>query len=123
MNRLVGASSNMRTICAILVAALTSLCTTAGVAQSPGPATRTLADATRASIDSVFAPINRKDSPGCGLGIVRDGQLMYERGYGLASLEHGVPIGPETVFDIASVSKQLTATSIVLLAQRGKLDL
>jgi len=79
--------------------------------------------ALRRAIDSVFAPYDRLDSPGCNLGVIRDGRLVYQRGYGMASLEQSVPIGAETVFDIGSTSKQFTATSIVLLAQRGKLSI
>ena len=48
---------------------------------------------------------------------------MYERGYGMANLELGVPITPESVFHVASISKQFTAMSILLLAQRGQLSL
>jgi CubicO group peptidase (beta-lactamase class C family) len=74
-------------------------------------------------IDSVFRRFEAPGSPGCALGVVRDGALAYARGYGLASVELGVPITPTTVFDIGSVSKQFTALSIVLLAQDGKLSL
>ena len=49
--------------------------------------------------------------------------MVYSKGYGLASVELGVPITPATVFDIGSVSKQFTAMSVVLLAQDGKLSL
>jgi CubicO group peptidase (beta-lactamase class C family) len=55
--------------------------------------------------------------------VVRDGAMAYSRGFGLASMELGVPITPATVFDIGSVSKQFTAMSVVLLAQDGKLSL
>jgi CubicO group peptidase (beta-lactamase class C family) len=87
-------------------------------AQSP-----VLAPALAARVDSVFAPFTAAGSPGCALGIVQDGRLTYSRGYGLASIELGVPITPRTVFDIGSVSKQFTAMAIVLLAQDGKLSL
>src|SRR5688572_18275490 len=76
-----------------------------------------------ARVDSVFGRFAAPGSPGCALGVVRDGRLDYARGYGLASIEHGVPITPTTVFDIGSVSKQFTAMAIVLLAQDGKLSL
>ncbi len=75
------------------------------------------------TIDSVFRRFEAPGSPGCALGVVRDGGLAYAKGYGLASVELGVPITPATVFDIGSVSKQFTAMSIVLLAQDGKLSL
>jgi CubicO group peptidase (beta-lactamase class C family) len=74
-------------------------------------------------IDSVFADLARPGSPGCAVAVVQDGRIVHARGYGLASLEHQVPIRPDTVFDIASVSKQFTAASIVLLAIDNRLSL
>ncbi|HEU5219453.1 MAG TPA: serine hydrolase domain-containing protein [Gemmatimonadales bacterium] len=74
-------------------------------------------------IDSVFRRFTAPGSPGCALGVARDGALVYSKGYGLASVELGVPITPATVFEIGSVSKQFTAMSVVLLAQDGKLSL
>jgi CubicO group peptidase (beta-lactamase class C family) len=79
--------------------------------------------AVRARIDVVFAPLAKPGSPGCALAVYRDGAIAYERGYGLASLELGVPITPKTVFDIGSTSKQFTAFSILLLEREGKLSL
>jgi len=79
--------------------------------------------ALRARVDQLFASWDRPDSPGCALGIVQDGQLIFARGYGMANLEHGIPITPRTVFDIGSTSKQFTAASILLLEQQGKLSL
>jgi len=76
-----------------------------------------------ARIDSVFARFILAGSPGCALGVMRDGRLAYARGYGLASVELGVPITPATIFDLGSVSKQFTAMAVVLLAQDGKLRL
>src|SRR5262245_11677602 len=75
-----------------------------------------------ARVDAIFAQYNA-GTPGCALGVVRDGKLTYEKGYGQASLELGVPITPRTVFDIGSTSKQITATAVVLLAQQAKLSL
>ena len=74
-------------------------------------------------IDSVFRRFGAPGSPGCALGVMRGGKLAYAKGYGLASIELGVPITPATVFDIGSVSKQFTALAVVLLAQDGKLSL
>lgn len=83
----------------------------------------TLPDETRKRVDAVFAAYDRPDSPGCALGVARGGELVYARGYGLANLEHGIPISPNTIFDIGSTSKQFTATAILLLSQQGKLAL
>jgi CubicO group peptidase (beta-lactamase class C family) len=74
-------------------------------------------------VDSIFAEYDRTDSPGCALGVYRDGKIVYTRGYGMADLERRVAIAPHTVFDIGSTSKQFTAASILLLAQQGKLSL
>ncbi|MBW2693293.1 MAG: serine hydrolase [Deltaproteobacteria bacterium] len=74
-------------------------------------------------VDALFERWDQSDSPGCSLGIVRDGRLTYERGYGMANLEHGIPIDSGTVFRIASVSKQFTAMSALLLEQDGALSL
>jgi len=76
-----------------------------------------------AQIDALFAPWDRPDSPGCALGIVNEGALVYARGYGMADLEHGVPITPATVFDIASISKQFAAWCVLALAHEERLDL
>ena len=74
-------------------------------------------------IDSVFATLDRTNSPGCALGIYRQGEIAYARGYGMANLEHGIANSPRTVFDIGSTSKQFAATAIVLLQQDGKLNI
>ena len=98
--------------------ALTLFGLVTGVASAQEPAAT---DARR--IDSLFGRFSVPGSPGCALGVMREGRLVYARGYGLASIELGVPITPATVFDIGSVSKQFTALAIVLLAQDGKLSL
>lgn len=74
-------------------------------------------------IDALFAEWDRPDSPGCALGIVESGRLVYGRGYGCANLEHQIPISTQTVFDIASTSKQFTAACIALLIESGQLRL
>ncbi len=74
-------------------------------------------------IDKVFAEYDRLDSPGCALGVIVAGELNYARGYGMASLEHGIPVTPDTVFRTGSVGKQFTAMAIALAAEQGKLAL
>jgi len=80
-------------------------------------------DTLTARVDSVFRAFDRVDSPGCAVGVYRDGRVLYARGYGMANLELGVPNTPRTVFDIGSVSKEFTAAAVLLLAQEGKLSL
>lgn len=75
-------------------------------------------------VDQLFAVSTNAVSPGCALGVMRSGELVYSRGYGLSNLEHRVAIDPQrTVFDIGSTSKQFTAAAIFLLISEGKLGL
>jgi len=87
-----------------------------------GPAQAAEPAVDRAAIDAVFAAFGEQ-SPGCALGVYRAGEILYAKGYGLADLNHGVPIRPDTVFDIGSSSKQFTAAAVLLLVQDGKLGL
>src|SRR5215831_8321955 len=82
---------------------------------SPGPLNE--------KVDKVFAQWDKPDSPGCSIGVIKDGKLIYKRGYGSANLDYNVPLTPESVFYIASTSKQFTAASILLLVRRGKVSL
>ncbi len=75
-----------------------------------------------AAIDAVFADI-RNDSPGVAVAVVDGTEVVYVETFGLASLEHAIPITTETVFDIASISKQFGAMTAVLLEQDGVVDL
>ena len=78
---------------------------------------------TERKVDQVFEAYDKPGSPGCALGVVRDGNFIYKRGYGEGSLELGVPLTPESVFYMGSVSKQFTAASVVLAAEQGYLSL
>jgi CubicO group peptidase (beta-lactamase class C family) len=89
-------------------------------ARAQRPSTLTAESAAR--VDSVFAEFGPQ-TPGCALGVYRDGAIAYARGYGMASLEFGVPNSPTTVFDIGSTSKQFSAFSILLLEADGKLSI
>jgi len=75
------------------------------------------------SIDKLFADWDKEGAPGCALGIMKDGELIYSKGYGLANLEYDIPNSSKSVFRIASTSKQFTAACVVLLAEQGKLSL
>jgi CubicO group peptidase (beta-lactamase class C family) len=81
------------------------------------------AEAGHPAVDKLFAEWDRSDSPGCTVGISRDGTTLYEAAYGMASLELGVPLAVDSVLPAASVSKQFTAFSILLLARQGKLSI
>ena len=73
--------------------------------------------------DAVLSDFARRDSPGCALAVVKDGNIIHKQGYGMASLEFDVPITPSTIFHVASVSKQFTAMAVALLVHEGKLSL
>ncbi len=62
-------------------------------------------------------------NPGGAVGVVQDGELTVHRCAGLASLELGVPIGPDTAFRVASVTKQFTCAAVLMLADEGRLRL
>jgi CubicO group peptidase (beta-lactamase class C family) len=74
-------------------------------------------------VDKVFAAWNRKDSPGCSVGVAQGGVPVLLRGYGMANLEYDVPITADTIFEAGSVSKQFTAGAVHLLALDGRLSL
>lgn len=74
-------------------------------------------------IDQIMAVFDRQDLPGAAIGVLRDGELAFAKGYGMANLEQAIPFRPETVSDIGSISKQITAFGILLLQQEGKLSL
>jgi len=80
-------------------------------------------DETTDKVDKIFAQWDTTTTPGCALAVVKDGQIIYERGYGMAKLEDGIVMTPDRLFDIGSVSKQFTATCIAILAREGKLSL
>jgi CubicO group peptidase (beta-lactamase class C family) len=84
---------------------------------------RPRADLQTARVDKLFAEWNRTNSPGCAVGISRNGAVIYQHGYGTANLDQGVPIKANTVFPIASISKSFTAMSVLLAAQSGRLSL
>ena len=73
-------------------------------------------------IDEILKQWNKPDSPGAAVAVIRDGEVIFQKGYGIANLEYGISIKPETVFHVASVSKQFTGMALVLLeADRGML--
>ena len=81
------------------------------------------AQSTSEKIDALFARWNKPGSPGCALAVIKDGEVIFKRGYGIANLDYDIPISSRTVFNIASVSKQFTAISVALLARQGKVSL
>jgi len=87
------------------------------VALLPFASQASLEDA-RAYLDSTYSP----DRPGASVVIMKGGEIVHQAGYGLANVEWGIPIAPDTVFRIGSVTKQFTSAAIMLLQQRGQLS-
>ena len=106
----------------LMTIGLTLAISSAAFAQTPSvkPAP---ADTLTDRVDQLFAQWNKPDTPGCALAVIKDGQIVYKRGFGMASLELAVPITTASVFKVGSIAKQFTAMSIVLLAQQGRLSL
>lgn len=76
-----------------------------------------------AKVDEIFAEWRSQESPGCTVAVAENGRTLLSRAYGMADLEHDVPITASTVFEAGSVSKQFTAAAALLLVQQGKLSL
>lgn len=78
-------------------------------------------DPTAAQIDAIFSSVTSKREPGLAVLVRKDGRTLFERGYGMRDLRSGLPIDTHTNFRLASVTKQFTATAIMLLVKDGKL--
>jgi CubicO group peptidase (beta-lactamase class C family) len=81
-----------------------------------------LPDSTIKKIDEIFKNYN-VNTPGCAVAVMRKGEVVFKKGYGMATLEFNVPITSSTIFHIASESKQYVAFCMLLLEQQGKLSL
>lgn len=91
---------------------------------SPTPQGSGSSDAAAArAVDLLFDNWHGADRPGCAVGVSRNGRVVYEHGYGMGNLETGTPIQPSSIFHVASVSKQFTAMSVMLLARDRKLSI
>jgi len=74
-------------------------------------------------VDELFASLYPLDQPGAAVLIMKDEEIIFEKGYGIADMEKMTPIDGNTFFNIASVSKQFSAIALLMLAQEGKLSL
>lgn len=111
------ASPSSRLVTSALRIALLMAPAATARAQGPLPAD------TRAKVDAVFSRWDRTDSPGCALGISQNGREVYTRGYGMSDLQHAIAITPQSIFHVASISKEFAAFSVALLAEDGRLTL
>ena len=101
----------------------TLLCTLIALATATPAAALQLDSETRQRIDDVFAEYDRTGGPGCAVGVVSAGDLVYARGYGMGQMDHEIPISERSVFYLASVSKQFAAAAIVIADHEGHLSL
>lgn len=76
-----------------------------------------------AAIDAIFAAWDKAGSPGCAIAVAQGGDVIYARGYGYANLDYDIAVTPLSVFDIASLNKQMVAASLNMLALEGELTL
>lgn len=106
------------TTCVVMAASIA-----AGQAQAPAPAAKAPELSAEAKVDKVFERWNRSDTPGCVVGVAVDGKPVLVKAYGMANLEYGIRLRPDTVFESGSVAKQFTAAAVALLCQDGKLSL
>jgi len=88
----------------------------------PAAAQSAFSDSVVRRIDAVFTQYG-PDGPGCALGVFQNGRIALAKGYGLANIEYGAPITPQTPFIMGSVSKQFTAAAIALLVEQGRISL
>src|ERR1700749_178445 len=75
------------------------------------------------SMDKVAGDVYKPGIPGAAIIVVKNGQVIFRKGYGLANLELNMPVRPEMVFRIASITKQFTAVAVMMLVEQGKLSL
>src|SRR5438445_6297119 len=81
-------------------------------------------NATTIKVDNFIKAEMRKQSiPGLSLAVVKEGKIIYAKGYGYSNLEHKVPVKPETIFQTGSVGKQFTSMAVMMLVEDGKIGL
>ncbi len=102
--------------CALVIAASLALAATA----LPQPAAEELPDPLAKTLDAMLTGLYARDAPGAAVIAVRDGRTVLRKAYGMADLELGVPLQPDMVFRIGSMTKQFTAVAILMLVEEGK---
>lgn len=75
------------------------------------------------SIAEIFTDFDNLEKPGAAVAVMQNGTVVFKKGYGSANLEYDIPVTPETIFHVASVSKQFTVFALLLLEEEGKLSL
>ena len=115
--------SRLSTISTVLLCVFLAPISIAQARSALSPAGQWLENTRQDAIDRIFEPYAQRGSPGYVLGLIKDGQLVFAKGYGEANLDDHIPITSDTAFHLASVSKQFTAAAIALLILDGKLSL
>ncbi len=111
-------NSVKRLLSALALTVLLGL-SSSGIAQSAGASDKDLATA----INEILTQTYKSNEPGASVVVVKDGKVIFRKGYGMANLELGVPVEPDMIFRLGSVTKQFTAVAILMLAEQGKLSL
>src|SRR3982751_2096328 len=101
------------------VLAATFFCLYGGTALAQLPASEELCN----QVDAVAKQMLSRHTAGVSVAVARDGHVILARGYGMANVEHSVAVTPETVFHIASISKNILAAVVLQLVDEGKLRL
>ena len=99
--------------------AATIICLCGGTALAQLPASEELGN----RVDAVAKQMLSRHTAGVSVAVARDGRVILARGYGMANVEHSVAVTPETVFHIASISKNILAAVVLQLVDEGKLRL
>ena len=113
---------NRSRVPAVLAFVLAAACTLAAAQPAAAPESAVTPAISR-EIDRLFARWNTTSLPGCTAGVSLGGRQIVSRAYGMADLEHGIALQPDSIIEAGSVSKQFTAGALLLLAQQGKISL
>ena len=105
-------------VCAVLAPLFASISLLAAADAKPA----TLDPSVAKQIDAVFVQWDNTRSPGAVIAVSRHGMVIFTRGYGMSNLETDIPLSPDSIFHVASISKQFTAACVQLLAAEGKLS-
>ncbi|HEY6402295.1 MAG TPA: serine hydrolase domain-containing protein [Blastocatellia bacterium] len=111
---------NMQTTCGGVLCVIMSLI----IAFSNSPAFAQQQRTRFAELDKVaLEELKQRGAPGAAIAVIKDGQVIYAKGYGVASIETGAPVTPDMLFRLGSTTKMMTAAALATLAAAGKLKL
>ena len=117
----------LKNLASVCIALGIGLASTTAIAQQPAGQAAQVAEAApawAAAVDkAVHEEMERQELVGVAIGVIRDGQVAYTAGYGLADRENGLPVTDDTMFRWASISKPVTAIAAMQLVEAGTLDL